>query len=178
MRGESTDGFGRMAMTCADCEQLRAEVERLREENASLRVRLRTRLRQGGHERAQKRYPLAGRVCAECEVAPATDRHHWDGDQNNNAPTNVVFVCVRCHHTRFHPENLEGANAWRRTKTHCLRGHPLSGDNLHIDPRGARVCKACTRERNKLYARALPPEVKQARWQEWKAKGRRGVNRV
>lgn len=25
----------------------------------------------------------------------------------------------------------------------CKRGHPLSGDNLYVSPRGARMCKAC-----------------------------------
>lgn len=30
-----------------------------------------------------------------------------------------------------------------RVKTICKRGHPLSGDNLRINPRGQRVCKAC-----------------------------------
>jgi hypothetical protein len=28
-------------------------------------------------------------------------------------------------------------------KTHCLRGHPLSGDNLLIDSKGARACRIC-----------------------------------
>lgn len=33
----------------------------------------------------------------------------------------------------------------RRAQTHCLRGHPLSGDNLYLNPRGIRVCKQCRR---------------------------------
>lgn len=28
-------------------------------------------------------------------------------------------------------------------KDHCLRGHPLSGSNLYIDPVGQRKCKVC-----------------------------------
>ncbi len=32
--------------------------------------------------------------------------------------------------------------------THCLRGHPLTEDNVRIDPKsGSRHCKACNRER-------------------------------
>ena len=31
-------------------------------------------------------------------------------------------------------------------KTHCKRGHPLSGENLRINKRGARVCIACVHE--------------------------------
>jgi hypothetical protein len=41
-----------------------------------------------------------------------------------------------------HAENL----AFKR-KTHCKRGHPLSSENLRINPRtGARACRACLRE--------------------------------
>jgi len=40
-----------------------------------------------------------------------------------------------------HAENL----AFKH-KTHCKHGHPLSGDNVRVDPRtGARVCRACAR---------------------------------
>jgi hypothetical protein len=28
-------------------------------------------------------------------------------------------------------------------KTACLRGHPLSGSNLHISPSGSRICRTC-----------------------------------
>ena len=54
-------------------------------------------LPQAGRSRALRRFSLAGRTCAECEVAPAVLRHHWDGDPLNNAVTNVVFLCKRCH---------------------------------------------------------------------------------
>lgn len=33
------------------------------------------------------------------------------------------------------------------SKTQCDNGHDLSGDNLHIDSRGWRVCRACERAR-------------------------------
>lgn len=36
-----------------------------------------------------------------------------------------------------------------REKTHCLRGHPFSGDNLHILPSGHRRCRTCHRQRAK-----------------------------
>lgn len=32
-------------------------------------------------------------------------------------------------------------------KTHCLRGHPLSGDNVYIMKNGGRDCRACARVR-------------------------------
>ena len=38
----------------------------------------------------------------------------------------------------------EGITAQNARKTHCKRGHPLSGDNLYIDPStGGRVCRVC-----------------------------------
>ena len=34
---------------------------------------------------------------------------------------------------------------WRRAMIGdtCKRGHPLSGDNLYMNPRGVRICKTC-----------------------------------
>lgn len=46
-------------------------------------------------------------------------------------------------------ENLRrgiGVNAINSGKTHCLRGHPLSGPNLYRDPKGRRRCRECCRE--------------------------------
>lgn len=77
--------------------------------------------------------PVLG-TCAECEVIEATDRHHWDGDVYNNVLTNLYPVCSPCHH-RIH----------RVLKTHCLHGHPLSGDNLYVAHSGQRVCRECQR---------------------------------
>ena len=39
--------------------------------------------------------------------------------------------------------------ALHAAKTHCPCGHPYSGDNLCINNRGQRVCKACKREADK-----------------------------
>lgn len=53
------------------------------------------------------------------------------------------------------PEHLEPVQPWvnlyrgnapaalNLRKTHCLRGHPLAGDNLRIDYRGNRRCRIC-----------------------------------
>lgn len=34
-------------------------------------------------------------------------------------------------------------SALNRLKTHCKRGHPLSGPNLRIDGAGGRICRKC-----------------------------------
>lgn len=41
---------------------------------------------------------------------------------------------------------LENANrGWRKNKAECDNGHPLSGENLYIDPKGFRYCRTCRR---------------------------------
>jgi hypothetical protein len=36
--------------------------------------------------------------------------------------------------------------SWNKGKTHCIRGHPLSGENLMLRPReGKRKCRICHR---------------------------------
>lgn len=35
------------------------------------------------------------------------------------------------------------AGSVNRAKTHCVRGHVLSGENLYVDPRGRRGCRTC-----------------------------------
>lgn len=37
-------------------------------------------------------------------------------------------------------------------KTHCVNGHPLSGDNLYVRPTNdERVCRQCNAEKNRRY---------------------------
>ena len=40
-----------------------------------------------------------------------------------------------------------GRNA---AKTHCLRGHVLSGENLYVSPKGARYCRECDRAKKRF----------------------------
>ena len=41
------------------------------------------------------------------------------------------------------PGTLQGGALVHLAKTHCPNGHPYSGDNLYVTPKGHRVCKAC-----------------------------------
>lgn len=61
-----------------------------------------------------------------------------------------VRHCVNPRHLEpvTFEENVQrgmSPSALNVAKTHCKRGHPLSGDNLYINPaHGGRVCKKCT----------------------------------
>lgn len=61
-----------------------------------------------------------------------------------------VRHCANPYHVEpvTNAENLirgEGGPARNRRKTHCLRGHALSGDNLLVS--GERICRTCKRRR-------------------------------
>lgn len=45
-----------------------------------------------------------------------------------------------------------------RLATHCLRGHRLSGDNLHVLRNGARKCRACDALRHRMKRRQKCPQ--------------------
>lgn len=53
-------------------------------------------------------------------------------------PAHLEPVTVRENSLRS--EAFVAVNA---RKTHCNQGHPLTGANLRVNPRGARVCKRC-----------------------------------
>lgn len=59
-------------------------------------------------------------------------------------------------------ENAEDSKAKKRhytsSKTHCVRGHPLSGDNLYQRPGGRRVCKICDLAHNRI-AKGWPEDL-------------------
>lgn len=52
-------------------------------------------------------------------------------------------ACVRPSHLEpvTHKENMRRGKAAQ--KTHCLRGHLLSGENLRLNTNGGRVCREC-----------------------------------
>ena len=63
-----------------------------------------------------------------------------------------VYAC-------WNPDHLElvthAENQWHLRRTHCKHGHPLSGENLRIDPRTkTRVCRACVRESQRQFRAA------------------------
>lgn len=64
---------------------------------------------------------------------------------------------IRC----VNPDHLEavtqGENVRRgeanRPQSHCNRGHEMAGDNLYVDPSGARHCRECSRRRGREHMR-------------------------
>lgn len=67
-----------------------------------------------------------------------------------------VQLCVRPDHLEpvTQRENtLRGTSpaAENAKKTHCKRDHPLSGENLYINPRGERQCRVCSNARSAAY---------------------------
>lgn len=103
-----------------------------------------------GKRRGAHRFALEltlGRELRPGEIAC----HHCD-----NPP------CARPDHIYLGSPATNLADSARRSgrvnqnvhKTHCIKGHPLSGDNLYIDPgRGNRVCRTCARKRAREWYR-------------------------
>lgn len=49
-------------------------------------------------------------------------------------------------------------NNHNKNKTHCNKGHPLSGNNLYVSKLGRRHCKQCERDRRRIYSQ-LPRDI-------------------
>jgi hypothetical protein len=76
-------------------------------------------------------------ICHSCDVTSCVNPAHLRADTHKN---NLLDASKR--------KRLQGQ--W---KTHCLRGHPLEGDNLYRDPgTGFRHCKKCTNAKNRRKA--------------------------
>lgn len=74
----------------------------------------------------------------------------------------TTYICHRCDNPLcVNPEHLFSGAAKDNThdmlaknrhnngkKTHCKRGHPLSGDNVYVAKGGVRHCKTCSRMRS------------------------------
>ncbi len=110
-----------------------------------------------------------------CWTGEHSDRGYgrfWDGARRVRAHRWAYEFCVGpipagltidhlCRvHACVNPDHLEavtnrvnilrgiGLTAQHARKTHCPHGHPYSGSNLIVPPRGGRECRACKIDRN------------------------------
>jgi hypothetical protein len=77
------------------------------------------------------------RVCRICETARGRMSHGWPEDLAFSLPIQALG---------FRPPSIAigGPQKRKGPKTHCVNGHPLSGDNLYIVPSdGRRQCRTC-----------------------------------
>ncbi|SEE26631.1 NUMOD4 motif-containing protein [Gordonia malaquae] len=69
---------------------------------------------------------------------------HLDGDKTNNTPANLAWGS-RSENT--HDKVRHGTHPMAR-KTHCKRGHPLSGPNVYMI-NGGRRCRTCVNQQKR-----------------------------
>jgi len=88
-----------------------------------------------------------------------THRAMWYAKHGDPGALDVLHncnnkLCISPLHLHLgtHKQNFKEASEAKllqgQWKTHCKRGHPLSGDNLYIQPKyGFRGCKQCQKDR-------------------------------
>lgn len=89
---------------------------------------------------------LTHRVVYEALVAPIPDGLVIDHLCRNRG-------CVNPDHmeTVTAAENTRRGRNAQREKTHCAKGHPYWGENLHVLPNGKRQCRTCNRTNMAAY---------------------------
>lgn len=90
----------------------------------------------------KRTYARVSRLVAEAFHGPCPDGmecRHIDGDKSNNTAENLAWG-TRSENT--YDKVRHGTHPMSK-KTHCLRGHPLSGSNVYHIKSGGRACKTC-----------------------------------
>lgn len=82
-------------------------------------------------------------------TAENTRRSRDGGRACRTCDTEIHLKRRRERYQPKHPYSRMGACAINARKTHCIHGHPLSGDNLYVTPSGGRACRACRKDADK-----------------------------
>lgn len=69
-------------------------------------------------------------------------------------------ICVNPDHLRTVTHQQNCNNRSTSNRTHCKRGHELSGDNLRVSNLGRRICKACINQNVRKWAKLYPDRYK------------------
>ncbi len=86
-------------------------------------------------------------VCHRCDTPLCCNPDHlWTGDGASN-----MADCI------------EKNRHYLVKRTHCHKGHPLSGDNLYVEKqKGYRHCRQCMKERHRRRWQTMSPEQREA----------------
>ncbi|WP_407166607.1 hypothetical protein [Bradyrhizobium sp. ORS 111] len=74
-------------------------------------------------------------------TAPGKDRNSLKRYRENNPEWDATFTpLIQANSLAI---RIAGTKRLKQAITHCLRGHPLSGENIYYMKNGARQCRAC-----------------------------------
>lgn len=90
------------------------------------------------------------RAVLQAFVGPApegTEACHRNGNPTDNHVSNLYWGS----RSENNHDKVRHGTDHNVSKTHCPQGHPYSGHNLYIRPRGGRICRECSRRSKAAY---------------------------